>query len=845
MDENKKSNVLDMSLDQVMSDRFGRYAKYIIQGRALPDARDGLKPVQRRILFSMSELGLFHNKSFKKSARVVGDVIGKYHPHGDSSIYEAMVRMSQSWKMNEPLVTMHGNNGSIDDDPAAAMRYTEARLSKIGQSMLKGINKNTVAFAPNFDDSEKEPTVLPALIPNLLVNGAKGIAAGYATEMPPHNLGEVIDAVIAKIKTPNIRLSSLMKYIQGPDFPTGGTVQGKEGIYAAFERGRGKIVIRSKFSINDSKGNPSISITEIPYGVNKSKLVREIDTIRFDKKISGIKEVRDQTDRKGLEIMIELTSDTDANQVANYLLAKTQMQIYYNYNNIAIKDNGPHQMGLNELIGAYLKHQVEIQTNAINYDLSKDKRRLEIVEGLIKVAEISDQVIDTIRKASGSKSGVVKALMEAYKFTELQANAIAELRLYRLSKTDQSVYLEERDLLKERIKSFEKILSSKEEMDAYLIGLLKEVRKDFATDRKTMIEDIMEKLEVNADDLIKHEDTWVGVTRQGYIKRFSNRAYEANKLIDYGVRDADNIIYIHKINTADKLLLFTNEGKYIYIPVHKIEESKFKGTGKHVNDFAAVGPEARIVTAISVNDFTLPAFVVTATAKGKIKRTKISSFDAARYSRPLVAMKLAPGDTVVGVKPTNGFRQIILITANGKASKYSETSISINGTKSGGVKGISLPTDDQVTSMVAADAGSTIGLVSKRGGAKRVKVKDIIPMSKSTQGKRLYKLVKGNPHITVDAAIVLTTNRMIFRDAENLVIEKFNKVDITTPGQGFTAVGPSRTIDAKILVLNRIHKESSLFKNVEIQNPDEAFADAESKINEVDQMNIDDLLKDI
>ncbi|MCK5945769.1 MAG: hypothetical protein KAG04_00705, partial [Mycoplasmataceae bacterium] len=559
----------------------------------------------------------------------------------------------------------------------------------------------------------------------------------------------------------------------------------------------------------------------------------------------GIKEVRDQTDRNGLEIMIELDSGTDAKLVANYLLAKTQMQIFYNYNNIAIKDNAPVQMGLNELIGAYLNHQVEIQTRYITYDLNKDKKRLEIVEGLIRVAEISDQVINTIRKAPGSKSGVVKALIEAFKFTELQANAIAELRLYRLSKTDQSVYLEERDILKVRITEAEKVLGSKDEMDNHLIELLKKAKKDFATERKTVIEDVMEKLEVDADALIKHEETWVGVTRQGYIKRFSNRAYEANKLIDYGVRDADNIIYIHKINTEDKLLVFTNDGKYVYIPVHKIEESKFKGTGKHVNDFAAVGPEARIVAAISVNDFALPGFIIIATAKGKIKRTKISSFDVARYSRPLVAIKLAPDDTVVGVKPSNGFRQIILITANGRSSKYSETTISVNGTKSSGVKGISLPTDDQVTSMVAAGANDTIGLVSKRGGAKRVRVNTIIPMSKSTQGKRLYKNVKGNPHITVDAAIVLTTNRMIFRDAENLIIEKFNKVDITTPGEGFSAVGPSRTIDAKILVLNRIHAESKLFKDIDVSTPEEKFDEAEKKIKEIDNISIDDLLKDL
>ena len=845
MPENKIEKFLDMSLDQVMSDRFGRYAKYVIQGRALPDARDGLKPVQRRILFSMFELGLLHNRPFKKSARVVGDVIGKYHPHGDSSIYEAMVRMTQYWKMNEILVTMHGNNGSIDDDPAAAMRYTETRLSKIGQQMLKGIDKDTVMFAPNFDDSEKEPTVLPAIVPNLLVNGAKGIAAGYATEMPPHNLGEIIDGIIATIKSPNIRLSSLMKYVKGPDFPTGGTIQGVDGISDAFERGKGRIVIRSKYEINDSKTKPSIKITEIPYGVVKSKLVREIDEVKYGKNVSGIKEVQDQTDRNGMLINIELTPGTNPYKIINYLLSKTQMQVYYTYNNIAIKDAGPHKMGLKELIDAYLKHQREVQTNLINYDLKKDNKRSEIVDGLIKVAAMSDEVINVIRNAKGSKKGVVIALMESFNFTELQSNAIAELRLYRLSRTDQSVYIDEKEVLRARIDTANAILSSPESLDEYIIGELKKIKKEFATPRKSVIEDLIEDIKFNPDELIKHEETWVGVTRQGYIKRFSNRVYEANELITYGVKDSDNIIYIHKINTADKLLIFTNEGQYVYIPVHKIEESKFKGFGKHINDFAAIGPDAKIIGAVSVNDFSLPAFIVLATRKGKVKRTLIKSFEVSVYKRPRVAMKLAKGDQLIAIKPTNGSRQVVLITIDGKAVKYPETSIGIYGTTASGVKGITLSTDDRVGALVVAPNDSVIGMVSKRGGAKRVKMSSISSASKTTQGKRLFRLIKGNPHIPIDAAIVKPTNRMIFRDIKSLTIEKFNKVDITTPNDGFTSVGPSKTMDAKILVLNRIHKDSGLFDKKVEGSHDEMFKSAEDKINAVDQISLDDLLKNL
>ncbi len=843
MSDDKKQNqsVLNYSLDRIMSERFGRYSKYIIQGRALPDARDGLKPVQRRILFSMSELGLWSNKSFKKSARVVGDVIGKYHPHGDSSIYEAMVRMSQHWKMNMPLIEMHGNNGSVDDDPAAAMRYTEARLEKLSEPMLDGITKDTVVFAPNFDDSEREPTVLPGLVPNLLVNGAKGIAAGYATEMPPHNLGEVIDAIIAKVKSPNIRLDTLLNFIKGPDFPTGGIVQGKDGIYQAFERGSGRVVIRSKFEINASKTKPSITISELPYGVVKSKLVREIDEIRYNKKINGIKDVRDESDRNGISVFIELTPGVDAVTISKYLLQKTDMQRYYSYNNIAIKDLAPVQMGLIELIDAYLNHQKDVQTKAIVYDLKKDERRIEIVDGLIKVSEMADEVIDTIRKAEGSKSGVVKALIEKFAFTELQASAIAELRLYRLSRTDQSVYIEERENLRVRIEKARKLLDSPEDFDNYLIGLLKGIKQDFAVPRRTEVEDVMEKLEVNTDDLIKHENAWIGVSRQGYIKRFSNRAYEANVLKDYGLKVEDSIVYLHQNNTADKLLAFTDRGKYVFIPIHQIAEVKWKEVGKHINDFATLAPGEKIVDAISVNDFKLDAFLVLVTASGKAKRTHISQFDVSRYSRPLMAMKLSAGDALVGAKPSNGFKQAIIITASGKAVKYSETEIAVYGTKSSGNKAISIPATDKVTSFAIAGNQETIGLLSKRGGAKKIRVSKILPMSKKTQGKHLFRAIKANPHITIDSAVIKPTDTAMFRD-DNIDIKyfKFNKLDITTPSEGFSSVGSSQTIDGKILVFNRIHAGSRLFEARKELSPEDKFSNAEKAI---DQISIDDLLK--
>ena len=846
MTNKKNEGFLNMSLDQIMSDRFGRYSKYIIQGRALPDARDGLKPVQRRILFSMNDLGLLHNRAFKKSARVVGDVIGKYHPHGDSSIYEAMVRMSQSWKINMPLVEMHGNNGSIDDDPAAAMRYTEARLEKLSELMLDGIKKNTVKFAPNFDDSEREPTVLPALIPNLLVNGAKGIAAGYATEMPPHNLGEIIDAIILKIKSPNARLETLMQSVKGPDFPTGGIVQGKNGIYEAFERGKGRIVIRSKYELNTSKTKPSIRISEIPYGVIKSKLVKQIADIEYDKKIAGIKDVRDESDRNGISIFIQLSAGADAEKILKYFLQKTDMQIYYSYNNIAIKDNAPKQMGLSDLIDAYLNHQKQVQKNAINFDLNKDTAKLEIVEGLIKVAQIVDQVIKVIRNASG-KLDVVNKLISNFEFTENQAKAIAELRLYRLSKTDQSIYIEERDSLKSRIQNWKLLLENKNEFDNYLIKKLREVKKEFATERKTKIEEQMEVISISQEELINHEDAWVGISMQGYLKRFSNRAYEANELETYGLKDGDSLKYLHKINTSDKLLVFTSEGKYIFIPVHNIFESKFKDVGRHINDFVAIKPNEFIVDAIAVNDFSLLAYIVLVTKNGKGKRVKISDFKVKRYSTTYAAINLKGKDKLIGAKISNGNKQAILITKLTKAVKYSEHNISTQGTKSSGIKLINLAQDDHVTTFALVDNNDILGIVSSRGGIKRIKVNAILPMSKNTKGKSLFRFIKVNPHLAIDAKSVDTNNKVAFSyNGKGLKVVDITKANISSSEEGFTQGGPNSTISGKILKFDRIHSKSSLFENTsEKLDETQIFDAAEATINSVDEISLDDLLKDL
>ncbi|MCK5866989.1 MAG: DNA topoisomerase 4 subunit A, partial [Mycoplasmataceae bacterium] len=777
------------------------------------------------------------------SATVVGDVLGKYHPHGDRSVYEAMVRMAQEWKINIPLVEMHGNKGSVDNDPPAAMRYTETRLSKVSNKLIEGIKKNSVSFAPNFDDSEREPTVLPALFPNLLVNGAKGIASGYATEMPPHNLSEVVDAIIAKIKSPNARLRTLMKYIKGPDFPTGGEIQGIDGIYKAFERGQGRIVIRSKYEINNSKTNPFINITEIPYGVVKSKLVRDIDEKRFNRQVSGIKEIRDETDRNGLSIMIELTPGTNPEIIAKYLLSKTEMQIYYNYNNVAIVNNAPKVLSLSELIDSYVKHQRDVQTRSINFDFERDSKRLEIVDGLIKVAGIADDVIDTIRKAEGSKQGVIRALINRFNFTEVQASAIAELRLYRLSRTDQSIYITEQEELNLNITRYKSLLENQSNLDEHIISELREFKKQFGQDRKSIITSEIERIEINVDDLIKHEDVWVGVSKQGYIKRLSNRTYEANKLEQYKVKDNDSLIYIHKINTIDKLLVFTSKGRYIFIPTHKIPEEKWKKVGTHINDFAAIDVDESIVDAISVNDFSLNMNLVLATETGKIKRTPISSFQVSRFSKPLIGIKLID-DKLVAVRITNGLSNIVMINSNGKAVKYSETTIPLQGTKSKGFKGISLNTNTRVTNLVAGSNTDIIGLISQRGSLKRIKMSEVSSASRMTQGKEFYRQLKNKPHEVIDARVIKsnTTASLTPGGDQDFKVIEMKIVPITSTKEGFS--NPViNSVDGRIIVFNRIHSNSSLVVNISKLSNEDVFRKAENDIKKAGNLSIDDILK--
>ncbi|MBT1420780.1 DNA topoisomerase IV subunit A [Mycoplasma bovis] len=732
------SKIVQENLDTVVADRFSRYSKYVIQQRALPDVRDGLKPVQRRILYSMYDLGLQHNKPFKKSARVVGDVIGKYHPHGDISIYDAMVRMGQEWKMGHTLVEMHGNVGSIDDDPAAAMRYTEARLSEIADYVIGDIKKNTVKFAPNFDDSEKEPVVMPVLIPNLLINGSTGIASGFATEMPPHNLNEILDAAIAKIKNPAIELSKLAKIIQGPDFPTGGVIYGTDGIHEAFERGKGRITLASRYNVYSDNKYKYIEITEIPYGVVKSKLVHEIDLIIDSEEVAGLIEVKDQTDRNGINILITLDKNANENVIVNYLFLKTQMRIYYNYNNVVIDNHTPKTMGISALLEAYLKHVKDVKVKTIEFDLIKYKARLEIVIGFLKVAKITDKVIEVIRKSENSKQGVIDNLMSAFDFTLNQATAIAELRLYKLSKTDEHVFILEKQELEEKIKQCELLLTNPDEFNNYLVSLFRDLKHKFGRTRRTSIEIEQINSSVNQEDLVKDEEVFLGISKFGYIKKVSKKTYESNLITTYGIKEDDNILFYDIASSLDKLLLFTNLGNYAYLPVFKVNESKWKEFGIHLSDFVDLSSGEEIVSVIKVSDFDVTNYVCMFTKKGQGKKVLLKDFDVSRFSKTFVAMKLKNDDELISAKLSNGLKDVLLITKNNFASLYPENDVPIYGLKSNGNKACYLANGDELVSFTVVKPNDSVALVSQSNKVRLINVSEISRVSKQNKGVSIF-----------------------------------------------------------------------------------------------------------
>lgn len=741
----------DLPLEDVIGDRFGRYSKYIIQERALPDARDGLKPVQRRILYAMHVEGNTHEKGFRKSAKTVGNVIGNYHPHGDSSVYEAMVRMSQDWKVRNVLVQMHGNNGSMDGDPPAAMRYTEARLSAIAAELLRDIEKQTVDFIPNFDDTSKEPTVLPAMFPNLLVNGSTGISAGYATDIPPHNLGEVIDGVILRMDHPDSNVDEIMTVIKGPDFPTGGIIQGIDGIKKAYETGKGKIIVRSKAEIEDVRGGKQqIVVTEIPYEVNKANLVKKIDEFRYDRKVEGISEVRDETDRTGLRIVIELKKEADANGVLNYLYKNSDLQVAYNFNMVAIAKKRPKLLGIREMLDAYIEHQKEVVLRRTKFELDKAKERQHIVEGLMKALSILDEVIATIR-ASKDKRDAKDNLISKFGFTEAQAEAIVSLQLYRLTNTDITALQNEAEELANKIEEWTAILLSEKKLLSVIKKELKDVKKRFADNRRSKIEAEIEELKINLEVTVPSEDVIVTVTKEGYVKRTSQRSYAASNGQDLAMKDSDRLLAQLDVNTKDVVLLFTNKGNYLYCPVHELPDIRWKDIGQHVANIIPIERDEDIIQVIPVKDFEIDAYLVFVTKNGMVKKTELKQYKAQRYSKPLVGVNLKDDDQVIDVHLTDGTKELFLISNFGYALWFHEEEISIVGVRAAGVKGINLKDGDFVVggNVLSPDNKETIVIITQRGSVKRMKLKEFEKATRAKRGVVILRELKANPHRVV------------------------------------------------------------------------------------------------
>ncbi len=764
--------IQEYALEEIMGLRFGAYAKEIIQDRAIPDVRDGLKPVQRRILYDMY---INHNDSahpFTKCAKTVGDVLGKFHPHGDSSVYDAMVRMSQWWKQSMPLIDIHGNNGSIDGDGPAAYRYTEARLSKVANELLKDLDKGTVEWAPNFDDTLLEPTVLPAKFPALLVNGTNGISAGYATNIPPHNLGEIIDATIKRIESPNCRLETILDIVKGPDFPTGGICMGKNGIIDAFSTGRGRVIVRSKYEVVKTKGKEQIIITEIPFEVNKAMMVAKIDAIRIDKKIDGIAEVRDETDRTGIRIAIDLKANANSDLIINYLLKNTDLQVSYNYNMVAIVNKRPMTLGILSLLDAYIAHQKEVITRRSKFDLEAYQKRLNIVDGFLKMMDILDEVIKTIR-ASKNKTDAKENLMKEFNFNTEQAEAIVVLQLYRLTNTDVLALQEEHDNLVKYIKALELILSNEEKLKEVMKYELKKIKKDYPMPRRTEIVDEIVDIKLDTTDLITKENVMVALSNEGYIKRVSMKSYTSSNGDETTLKPGDYLKYLFEVSTLDNLVIFTNLGQYLYVPVHTIFEGKWKDLGKHINN---------LVTGLSESEYIVGAFILKnpdekitfVTKNGLVKQSILKDFVVSRYSKAMLAFKLKDNDEVIAVNQSKP--RTVLISEAGYYVNIDTEEIPVVGARASGVRGMNLK-DDDLAAGLSLDSSEYLSIFTNNKTAKRVKVSELETHNRAKKGSTLIKKVKSFDYKIIKA--LLTDGKdELFLKCDN-EITKIKNTDIS------------------------------------------------------------------
>ena len=831
-EENIVEKIYDYTLEEIMGDRFGRYAKSIIQDRALPDVRDGLKPVQRRILWSMYESHNTYDKPFRKSAKAVGDIMGHYHPHGDSSIYDALVRLSQRWKMREPLVEIHGNNGSIDGDGPAASRYTEARLSKIANVMLSDINKDAVKMTLNYSDEDLEPTVLPAHFPALLVNGSTGISAGYATNIPPHNLAEVIDATIKRIDSPNCRLDTILEIIKGPDFPTGGVVEGKEGLIQAYTTGKGKVVLKANYEIIEEKGKKQILIKEIPYEVLKEQLKKKIEDIKSDKKIDGITDVIDESDRTNMaRLVIELKKDADANLIINYLLKNTDLQINYNFNVVAIDNKRPKTLGLLEILDAFILHKEEVVINRSKFDLEHSKKRLHIVEGFIKALDILDEVIKTIRK-SKNKADAIENLVKEYDFTTEQATAIVMMQLYKLTNTDVTDLQNEHANLLELIKYLTSVINDESVLKGVMKDELRSIKKEFATPRRTIIKDEITEIKIDELSMIPKEDFIVSVSKSGYIKKLSIKVYNSNNETDYVLKEKDYLIGLYKINNIDTIILITNLGNYCYLPVRDITECKYKDIGKHISSYIPLSEGETIIASFGIKNFD--SRTITLFSKdGLVKQTELSNLPVTRYSKPMTIFKLKDNDEVVSASINDGV--VYIVTENGFALKFNKEEIPVVGLKTSGVKGIKLVSDSVVSAFVTNENHEYITIFTDKNTAKRVKLEEIDYSKRSLKGDNILHSPKSKKYKITEcyAGSSKTNYGLIREDTETIKSSEINIMDKSSTGSIISKKDLTDVFkEARLKVIDDVKLENSEVSNEEKDNSNESVKEEKNSKKE-------------
>ena len=829
--------IYDYTLEDIMGDRFGRYAKSIIQDRALPDVRDGLKPVQRRILYTMWEDRNTYDKPYRKCAKAVGDVMGKYHPHGDSSIYGAMVYMSQDWKMREVLIDIHGNNGSIDGYGPAAHRYTECRLTRLAEVMLKDINKNAVEMALNYADEDYEPTVLPANFPNLLVNGSTGISAGYATNIPPHNLGEVIDATIKRIENPNCRLETILDIIKGPDFPTGGVIEGKEGLIQAYSTGRGRVVVKAKTEIVEEKGKKQIIVHEIPYDVLKEQLRKKIEDIKIDKKVDGIVDVFDVSDEEHMaKLIIELKKDANAEVILNYLLKNTDLQVNYNFNVVAIVNRRPKQLGILEILDAFIAHQKEVVTRRTKFDLDHAKARYHILEGLVKAISILDEVIAVIR-ASKNKSNAIDNLVEKFEFSPEQAKAIVELQLYRLTNTDIVDIENEMKDLENKINIWTQILNNEEALKHVMKIELKQIKKEFANPRRTEIKDEITEIKLDTTDLIQKENVIVVATNDGYVKRIPLKSYMSSNGEPTVLKPGDFIRGFYSTTTLDKLLMFTNQGHYLYVPVHEIVETKWKELGKHISNIIPLSADEQVISAMILDN--KDDNIILTTKGGITKRTKLEDLIVSRWTKPVNAMKLKDDDEVVSVVKDNG--RAIFITETGRYINIDSNEISLVGAKASGVKGISVKDDKVVACLSPKPTDEYIAIFTNKNTSKRVKISELETMSRGKKGATIIKKVKSTNYEVTNAVSIDTKaiiGLKIDGEFKGIKAADLPIMDLASTGSSIS----KKKIETSFVVAELVEKKMEESKDKPKEDKKEVVE--EPKEEKVEELTIDNFIDD-